>query len=161
MTERNRAEAERQALEQELHQSERLESLGQLAGGIAHDFNNLLAAIMNYAGFVAEETADRPAVRADAEQIQAAAQRAARLTRQLLIFGRRDDDPARGARTSTPSWPTSATCCARSIGGGASSSGSSPAADLPAIAGRPRPGRAGAAQPGRQRPRRDARRAAP
>jgi two-component system, cell cycle sensor histidine kinase and response regulator CckA len=90
MTERNRAEAERRGLEGRLHQSERLESLGQLAGGIAHDFNNLLAAIMNYAGFVAEETADMPAVRADVEQIQAAAQRAARLTKQLLMFSRRE-----------------------------------------------------------------------
>jgi two-component system cell cycle sensor histidine kinase/response regulator CckA len=91
MTERNRAEAERRKMEHRLHQAERLQSLGQLAGGIAHDFNNLLAVIMNYAGFVAEQTTDRPAVLADAEQIQAAAERAARLTRQLLIFSRRQE----------------------------------------------------------------------
>lgn len=90
ITERNRAEADRRTLEQRLQQSERLESVGQLAGGIAHDFNNLLAAIMSYAGFIAEETADKPAVRADAEHIQAAAQRGARLTKQLLIFSKRD-----------------------------------------------------------------------
>jgi PAS domain S-box-containing protein len=90
VTERNRAEADRRALEGRLHQSERLESLGQLAGGIAHDFNNLLAVIMNYAEFVAGETAGRPAVLADVEQIKAAAQRAARLTGQLLIFSRRE-----------------------------------------------------------------------
>jgi PAS domain S-box-containing protein len=89
VTERNRAEASRRSLEHRLHQSERLESVGQLAGGIAHDFNNLLAVILNYAAFIASETAS-PGVRADAEQIQAAAQRAARLTRQLLIFSRRD-----------------------------------------------------------------------
>ena len=90
VTGRNRAEAERRALEERLRQSERLESLGQLAGGIAHDFNNLLAAIMSFAAFVAEETADRPGVAADAAQIQATAQRAAQLTRQLLIFSRRE-----------------------------------------------------------------------
>jgi signal transduction histidine kinase/ActR/RegA family two-component response regulator len=90
ITERNRAEAARRALEDRLHQSERLESLGQLAGGIAHDFNNVLGVIMNYAAFVAEETASQPAVRADVEQIQTAAERAARLTKQLLIFARRD-----------------------------------------------------------------------
>jgi len=88
--ERTRAEAERRELEHRLRQSERLESLGHLAGGIAHDFNNLLGVIMNYAAFVGEETEDRPAVRADVEQIQLAAERAERLTRQLLIFGRRD-----------------------------------------------------------------------
>jgi PAS domain S-box-containing protein len=91
VTERNRAEAERRALERELHQAERLQSLGQLAAGIAHDFNNLLGAIMNYAELVAEQTADRPAVRADAEQIQATAERAAQLTRQLLVFSRRQE----------------------------------------------------------------------
>ena len=90
LTERNRAEAARRALERQLQSAERLETLGRLAGGIAHDFNNLLAAILSYAGFVADETADRPAVRADAEQIQAAAQRAAALTRQLLVFSQRE-----------------------------------------------------------------------
>ena len=90
ITERIRLEADRQAMERQLHRSERLESLGQLAGGIAHDFNNLLAIIMNYAGFVADETAGDAAVQADVKQIQDAADRAARITRQLLIVGRRD-----------------------------------------------------------------------
>jgi CheY-like chemotaxis protein len=63
--------------------------LGRLAGGIAHDFNNLLVAIVNYSAFVAEETIDNPAVRADVEQIQVAAERAARLTNQLLSFAER------------------------------------------------------------------------
>jgi len=90
ITDRKRTEAERQALGERLRQSERLESLGQLAGGVAHDFNNLLGVILNYAAFVAEETAGNPAVSADVEQIRAAAERGARLTRQLLIVGRRE-----------------------------------------------------------------------
>jgi two-component system, cell cycle sensor histidine kinase and response regulator CckA len=90
MTERKRAEAERLALQRQLQEAERLETLGRLAGGVAHDFNNVLAAITNYAGFIADESHDRPGVRADAEQIQAATQRAAALTRQLLIFTQRD-----------------------------------------------------------------------
>jgi two-component system, cell cycle sensor histidine kinase and response regulator CckA len=77
-------------LGERLRQSERLESLGQLAGGIAHDFNNLLGVILNYSAFVAEAIVDDPATSRDVEQIRAAAERAARLTRQLLIFGRRD-----------------------------------------------------------------------
>jgi two-component system, cell cycle sensor histidine kinase and response regulator CckA len=90
ITERTQAEANRRSREQELRRSDRLETLGQLAGGIAHDFNNLLAAITNYAGFIAEATAARPRVQADAVQIQAVASRGARLARQLLIFGRQE-----------------------------------------------------------------------
>jgi PAS domain S-box-containing protein len=90
ITERKRADRDRQALEDRLHQSERLESLGQLAGGIAHDFNNLLSVILNYAGFVLEEVTDNSPAREDLEEILTAAERAARLTHQLLIFGRRE-----------------------------------------------------------------------
>ena len=90
ISERIRAETERLDLQRHLQEAERLETLGRLAGGIAHDFNNVLAAITNYAGFIADESHDRPGVRVDAEQIQAATQRAAALTRQLLIFTQRD-----------------------------------------------------------------------
>lgn len=97
--ERLRSQAERERLERQLHQSQRLESLGQLAGGVAHDFNNLLLVIRNYASFVSEELAaadeGRPhaawsAIRADADQVITAADRATRLTHQLLAFGRRE-----------------------------------------------------------------------
>jgi PAS domain S-box-containing protein len=97
--ERLKAVAERERLERRLHQSQRLESLGQLAGGVAHDFNNLLAVILNYTSFINESLAAPPdgddnerreAVRRDVEQVQRAAERAARLTRQLLAFARRE-----------------------------------------------------------------------
>jgi PAS domain S-box-containing protein len=94
--ERLRNQAERDKLEHQLEQSQRLESMGQLAGGVAHDFNNLLAVITNYAEFVGEEVAkdatqaDWQAVRHDVNQIRLAAGRAADLTRQLLAFARRD-----------------------------------------------------------------------
>ena len=90
ITERNRVEAEHRLLADRVGQSERLESVGQLAGGIAHDFNNLLGVILNYATFVGSQTEDRPAVQADVMQIRLAAERAARLTRQLLTFARRE-----------------------------------------------------------------------
>jgi PAS domain S-box-containing protein len=96
--------AHREQLEAQLHQSQRLESLGQLAGGIAHDFNNLLAVILNYASFVAEElsaaTANDSAAQweeplKDVKQIQLAAERASLLTHQLLSFARREIVQAR------------------------------------------------------------------
>ena len=89
VTERNAIRAELASAEQRRRQSERLESLGQLAGGVAHDFNNILNMISSYAGFVAEQVADDDTVRSDVEQITAAAGRAARLTRQLLLFAKR------------------------------------------------------------------------
>ncbi|HEY5985241.1 MAG TPA: ATP-binding protein [Streptosporangiaceae bacterium] len=94
--ERLRSQVERDKLERQGHQSQRLESLGQLAGGVAHDFNNLLGAISNYAAFVAEEVAKEApevqlqSVRADVEQIQRTVERAATLTHRLLAFARRE-----------------------------------------------------------------------
>jgi PAS domain S-box-containing protein len=88
---------EREHLQRRLRQSERLESLGQLAGGIAHDFNNLLGIINGYATMsaadVEELAAGDPAwarLHDDLVQIVAAGDRAAALTRQLLAFARAD-----------------------------------------------------------------------
>jgi PAS domain S-box-containing protein len=90
-------QAERDASERRLQHARRLESLGELAGGVAHDFNNLLAVISNYTDMVLE-TLDKPVldpaelaeIRNDLGQVSRAAERAARLTKQLLAFGRRD-----------------------------------------------------------------------
>jgi PAS domain S-box-containing protein len=87
----DRAESERdKALQEQLAQSRRLESVGQLAGGIAHDFNNILGVIMNYAEFVGDELPEGSQAGQDVEEIRRAAERAAALTRQLLIFSRRE-----------------------------------------------------------------------
>jgi NO-binding membrane sensor protein with MHYT domain/ActR/RegA family two-component response regulator len=69
--------------------AQKLEAIGQLAGGIAHDFNNLLTAILGHAAFLKQDPGIGDASREDIEQIEAAASRAAELTRQLLAFGRR------------------------------------------------------------------------
>ena len=81
---------ERRRLEARLQQTQRLETVGQLAGGIAHDFNNILAVILNYAHFVGRQLPEDAALGDDVDQIRHAAERASELTRQLLIFGRRD-----------------------------------------------------------------------
>jgi signal transduction histidine kinase len=84
-----RAEAEKTALESQLHRAQRLESVGQLAGGIAHDFNNIVSIIVNYSHFVMSEIEDE-SIREDVAEIKKAADRAAALTRQLLIFSRKE-----------------------------------------------------------------------
>jgi two-component system cell cycle sensor histidine kinase/response regulator CckA len=99
-TERRDARDARERKDQlQAQQAQRLESLGQLAGGVAHDFNNLLAVILNYVSFVSEELAAAAgpdpaqhleAASADLAQVKMAAERAARLTRQLLAFARRE-----------------------------------------------------------------------
>jgi hypothetical protein len=88
ITDRIVAERERDRLEHQLHQSERMESLGRLAGGVAHDFNNLLAVIGGYAELLTAAIPAGDPLRPDAEGIIDAADRAATLTRQLLIFSR-------------------------------------------------------------------------
>jgi hypothetical protein len=93
--ERAAAGRDKEHLQSQLQQSQRLEVLGQLAGGVAHDFNNLLAVILNYAAFVGEELAtehdaDFKAASRDVAQIQRAAERASSLTHQLLAFARRE-----------------------------------------------------------------------
>jgi two-component system cell cycle sensor histidine kinase/response regulator CckA len=77
------------ALETELRQSQRMETVGQLAGGVAHDFNNLLTAINGRTEFLAEATNLDASQREDVEEIRLATGRAASLTRQLLAFSRK------------------------------------------------------------------------
>ena len=79
-----------QALEQQLRHSQKMEAVGQLAGGVAHDFNNLLTVMRGNADLaLMEEQKLTPTSRKCLKQIIAAAERAANLTRQLLVFSRK------------------------------------------------------------------------
>jgi PAS domain S-box-containing protein len=86
---------ERKRLEAHLSQSQRLESVGQLAGGIAHDFNNFLSVIRGYARFIVDGLNEDEPLRGDAIEIEKAAERASRLTSQLLVFSRHEVVPLR------------------------------------------------------------------
>ncbi|RAP36047.1 hypothetical protein B1207_10775 [Legionella quinlivanii] len=80
---------ERYELEEQLRQSQRLESLGQLTGGVSHDFNNMLTIIMGNAELLTEQLTANPMLNEMAEMIYSAAQRGAELTKRLLAFARR------------------------------------------------------------------------
>jgi PAS domain S-box-containing protein len=79
---------DRQRLESQLRQSQKMEAVGQLAGGVAHDFNNLLTAILGHGNILLDELAPDTETRADVVEILNAADSAARLTHQLLAFSR-------------------------------------------------------------------------
>lgn len=81
-------EAERRKLEEQLRRAQRMEAMGRLAGGVAHDFNNLLTVIKGHSD-VLLGALPTGALAASSQQIAKAADRAASLTRQLLIFSRR------------------------------------------------------------------------
>ncbi|HLA76462.1 MAG TPA: ATP-binding protein [Vicinamibacteria bacterium] len=79
----------RRRLEEQLRHSQKMDALGRMAGGIAHDFNNLLTAIVGYGDLILADTHLDPHQRDRVGAIQAAASRAAELTRQLLAFSRK------------------------------------------------------------------------
>jgi PAS domain S-box-containing protein len=79
----------RKLLERQFLHAQKMEAIGQLAGGIAHDFNNVLTAILGYSEILLDRAGDDPSLAADVTEIKTAGERAARLTRQLLAFGRK------------------------------------------------------------------------
>ena len=81
--------SERRKLEARFIEAQKMEVIGQLAGGVAHDFNNILAVIMGYTDFIVEALSPDSPVQKYAEEIRHASERAAGLTRQLLVFSRK------------------------------------------------------------------------
>ena len=86
---RQKAEAQREDLREQLSRAQKMESVGRLAGGIAHDLNNLLAPVLGLADVLIEETPRGSTQAEDLGEIKRAAERARDLTRQLLAFGGR------------------------------------------------------------------------
>jgi PAS domain S-box-containing protein len=80
---------ENRKLEDQLRQAQKMEAIGQLAGGIAHDFNNILTAIIGYGNIVLMKMAPDDPQKLNIDQILAAADRAAHLTKDLLLFSRK------------------------------------------------------------------------
>jgi nitrogen-specific signal transduction histidine kinase len=94
VTEHKRAEEEMAALQDQLRQSQKMEAIGRLTGGIAHDFNNLLTPIVGYSQLAISALPSSDPMRADLQEIQNAADRAAKLIRQMMTFARRQPSKA-------------------------------------------------------------------
>ncbi len=89
ITEKMQAESEKESLEQQLRQSQKMEALGTLAGGIAHDFNNILAAIIGYSELALEDAQEGMASPQQIGEILKAGMRAKELVDQILTFSRK------------------------------------------------------------------------
>ena len=89
VTERKQAEADREKLLAQLHQLQKIESVGRLAGGVAHDFNNMLQTILGHVELALDRVAPGERLHRNLLEIRKAAERSADLTRQLLAVARR------------------------------------------------------------------------
>ena len=88
VSERIRAEAERQALAAQLRQAEKMEAVGRLAGGIAHDFNNILGAILGYGELAQAKVESDPQLKRYVDTIVNAGERGKALVAQILAYSR-------------------------------------------------------------------------
>ncbi len=91
ISEKKRSEDEKNMLEEQFYQSQKMDAIGRLAGGIAHDFNNILAAMNGYAEFLVEDLEDRPEQQAFAQNILQAGLQARNQVDQMLAFSRSGD----------------------------------------------------------------------
>ncbi|WP_051305602.1 PAS domain S-box protein [Desulfogranum mediterraneum] len=88
ISERKQMEEEKEHLQAQIQQAQKMEAIGKLAGGVAHDFNNMLSVILGYAEILKEALADEPNRLEEILEIERAALRSRDTTRQLLAFSR-------------------------------------------------------------------------
>ncbi|MCF8114749.1 MAG: PAS domain S-box protein [Desulfotignum sp.] len=89
ITQNKQAEAEREKLQAQLNQAQKMESVGRLAGGVAHDFNNMLGVILGHTDLALLQAGEKHKLYSDLKEIQKAAKRSADITNQLLAFARK------------------------------------------------------------------------
>ena len=89
ITERKQSEEEKERLQSQLRQSQKMEAIGQLAGGIAHDFNNILTVLIGYGSLLRMKMDENDPLKLYVHQILSSSERAATLTQSLLAFSRK------------------------------------------------------------------------
>ena len=149
---------ERHELEWQLRHAQKLEAIGQLAGGLAHDFNNVLAVIRGYVELLKLDLPENAHSQEALSHLDQAVDRAAGVTRKLLAFSRRQ--PKRPVVIDLAGVLADLRADAAAVAAVQDRSGRELRAGPLAHQGRRGPGRAGAAEPRRERPRCDARRRA-
>ncbi len=95
ITERKKVEEEREKMQAQLRQAQKMEAVGTLAGGIAHDFNNILQAVQGYAELLILGIAGPQSGQRELQEIVRAAKRGSELTRHLLTFSRKVESELR------------------------------------------------------------------
>ena len=98
---RKLAEEEKEQLQRELQQSQKMEALGKLTGGIAHEYNNMLAIMLGFTDLLKMSFSEQPKLLKYADEIQHAGERAAKLTKKLLTFSRQKTPEAKNLNLNT------------------------------------------------------------
>ena len=91
ITGRKQAEEEKNKLETQLRQAQKMEAIGTLAGGIAHDFNNILSAVIGYTELAMDDAPQGTSLRNNLQEVLKAGSRASDLVKQILAFSRQDE----------------------------------------------------------------------
>jgi PAS domain S-box-containing protein len=101
ITERKQAEAQRQQLQAQLFEAQKMEALGTLAGGIAHDFNNILGIILGYSEMALEDAPADSAIGCNLQEVLSAGRRARGIVHQILTFSRKHEQERRPVQLHT------------------------------------------------------------
>ena len=101
ITRQKKLEAENAAIEAQLRQGQKMESIGILAGGIAHDFNNILASVIGYTELALDEVEKGTDIEDNLQEVYTAGKRAKDLVRQILAFARQSDEEIKPIQVAT------------------------------------------------------------
>jgi len=101
ISDQKQAEEDKKKLEVQLHQAQKMESIGTLAGGIAHDFNNVLTSIIGYTELTMDDVTEVSSAKKNLQNVLKAAMRAKDMVQQILAFSRKTDNEKKPIKVQT------------------------------------------------------------